>query len=205
MRNALMVTLLMVGVLLSGNLRLDEPILTGSPDGLLQYDDGTSWWLTWTGTYRGVWFNVEDFGMFYPTSIYESEMWFYHYGYPYVWDASAFYCEIYSGDQSGPGTELDHTSATATHNAPVIIDHSPTVFVDSDFWVIENTEMSSGGWPSNLGDNTPNSTNHSFYSEDFETWEPWVIQGPGANDYFIRCFNFYALDRATWGSIKTLF
>ncbi|MBD3369982.1 hypothetical protein GF402_06440 [Candidatus Fermentibacteria bacterium] len=190
----------------AGNLMLDEPVLA-NPTGLrLQYDDGTSWWLTWDGTYRGVWFNTEDF-FGYPTSYHlgEGEFWFYHYGYPYVWDASAFYCEIYSGDQSGPVTELDHTSATATHNSPVYAVHWPTIITDPNFWIIENTEMSSGGWPSTLGDNTPNSVDHSFYSDDFQTWEPWVIQGPGANDLFIRAIWRISLKERTWGSIKTLF
>lgn len=206
MRIYLLAVLLLGGLAPSGNLKLDEPVLIESRD-IFQYDDGSSYWLTWTGTYRGVWFNTGDFyGSPVPICVGATEHWFYHYGYPYVWDASAFYCEIYGGDQSGPVTELDHTSATATHNAPVIVAHSPVVHTDPNFWVIENTEMSTGGWPSTLGDNTPNSADHSFYSEDFQTWEPWVIQGPGANDLFIRCEDDpCSLEGFTWGSIKTLF
>jgi hypothetical protein len=162
--------------------------------------------LTWDGTYRGVWFNTADFyGSPVPYYLGASELWFYHYGHPYAWDTSAFYCEVYNGDQSGPVTQLDHTSATATHNAPVCVNHSPIVITDPNFWIIENTEMSTGGWPSMLGDNSPNSANHSFYSEDFQIWEPWVRQGPGANDLFVRAEWRYSLEELTWGSIKTLF
>lgn len=201
-----MVTLLMVGVLLSGNLRLDEPILTGSPDYLLQYDDGTGWWVTWEGLYRGVWFNTVDFfGSAVMSSAEEGEFWFYHdSGYP--WDTSSFYAELYNGDAAGPETELEETSVTATHNSAVLVDYESVPVLD-EFWLFVNTEMSSGHWPSTLGDGTPNTkADHSLYSRDMIIWEPWVIQGPYANDYMIRMDAIFCdLETNTWGSIKTLF
>jgi hypothetical protein len=35
---------------------------TGYRSQQLRYDDGTACWLTWAGLFRGVWFDVEDFG-----------------------------------------------------------------------------------------------------------------------------------------------
>jgi len=49
----------------AGQVRVESDI-PGSPGGptdteVLQYDDGTPQWLTWGSTYRGVWFNPDDF------------------------------------------------------------------------------------------------------------------------------------------------
>jgi len=60
--------------------------------------------------------------------------------------------------------------------------------------------MSSGGWPSILGDGTPGT--HSYFSDDFMQWEPWGDTG----NYFIRVkLPEWVLDRSTWGSIKAVF
>ncbi|MBD3369403.1 hypothetical protein GF402_03455 [Candidatus Fermentibacteria bacterium] len=188
------------------NLMLDEAIHIGSSEDMLQYDDGTSWWLTWGGLYRGVWFNTADFyGSQTEGTANQGEFWFYHYGSPYEWDTSSFYSELYDGGVSGPETELDQTSVTATHNSPVYVEYGG-IQTAEEFWQFINTEMSSGNWPSILGDNTPNSVDHSFFSDDMIVWEPWVIQGPGANDYFDRMSDWVpALEEETWGSIKSLF
>ena len=46
---------------LSSSYELDHPLpITGS-DGGFQYDDGTAYWLTWSGLYRATWFDADDF------------------------------------------------------------------------------------------------------------------------------------------------
>ncbi len=48
------------------------------PPEMLVYDDGSPVWLSWSGTNRGVWFDLEDF-IPDPTNYYllGTEMWFY--------------------------------------------------------------------------------------------------------------------------------
>jgi len=102
---------------------------------------------------------------------------------------------VYNGDASGPVTPLDQTSVTATHYAPVYANYSMPLVCDEQFWVIVDTELSTGGWPSLLSDNTPQPVqygDHSFYSDDFILWQPWVPSTVG-------------LGRATWAEVKTLF
>lgn len=178
---------------LSGSARLDRPLYVGGTDDFLQYDDGTAWWITWTGLYRGVWFDIDDF---YPsgfTSLSYMELWFYHHA-SYPWDTGSFYAELYIGDETGPVMQLDQTSVTAVHYAPCYASYSSPVWVETNFWGLVNTEMSSGCWPSLLSDNTPNWTgnDHSFYSDDFMEWIPWVAGGIG-------------LEAETWGGVKALF
>jgi hypothetical protein len=96
----------------------------------------------------------------------------------------------------------------ATHYAPVHANYSPTITTEANIWGLVNTSMSSGGWPAILGDNTPQFPSHSFYSDDFIIWEPWIIGGAAtANDYFVRARGvmIWALDSESWGSIKGLF
>jgi hypothetical protein len=186
------------------NARLPEPGGPGPTDDHLTYFDGTAWWLSWEGTYRGTWFNTEDF-YGYPTTflLSEMEMWFYHHS-SYPWDTSDVYFEVYNGDQMAPVTQLDQTMVTATHYQAVLLEYYPGIVCEQNFWLIANTELSSGGWPAVLGDNTPNTTDHSFASDDFIVWEPWIIQGPTANDYWIQCTSL-ALEVTTWGAVKALF
>ncbi|MFO7949285.1 MAG: hypothetical protein R6U36_02845 [Candidatus Fermentibacteraceae bacterium] len=187
--------------------RVDVPGGSAPSDDDLTYFDGTSWWLTWGGLYRGTWFNTEDFyGAAESFVLEESEMWFYHHS-SYPWDTSDVYFEVYNGDQSAPVDELDQTQTTATHYSPTTVTYDPTVGTEANFWVIANTELSSGGWPAILGDNTPSDVSHSFFSDDFIVWEPWIIQGPNSNDYEIYATGVpeEAFDSATWGSIKTLY
>jgi hypothetical protein len=197
--------ILAVAVALSaGDLMLDEPVRADPLSDFLQYDDGTGWWVTWEGMYRGVWFNLHDFpGSPIPQAL-RTEYWFYHDS-DYPWDTSSFYAELYNGGVAGPETELDETSATATHNSSVYI--NCYCGIEFECWVFVNTEMSYGNWPSTIGDNTPQAyTDHSLYSDDMIVWEPWIVQGLHANDYLMRLeVSFCPLEQNTWGSIKTLF
>ena len=189
------------------NYRLERPLPVFGTDFLLQYDDGSAYWLTWDGLYRGVWFDLWDFMPYWDeTNIAASEWWFYHHG-SYPWDASSFLAEIWTDSSQVPATQLASTSVTALHYAPCFAYYPWPDWLEIGrlTWAIENTEMSSGGWPSVLGENTPQYADHSFYSDDFVVWEPWVTQGPTANDYFIRLDYEGSLQSRTWGSIKTLF
>ncbi len=205
MKAAILISLAAMSAGTAGaDLRLDRPLQVPGSDDLIQYDDGTANWLTWGGLYRGTWFYIYDFGAsgwFMPA---QSELWFFHHS-SYPWDVSSFYCELYTGDQAGPVTQLDQTSVTAIHYQPVHAVYSPPYPLEN-FWVLENTELSAGGWPSILGDNTPQTVDHSFFSDDFIVWEPWVIQGPSANDYFIRSDGLWmGLEQTTWAAIKSTY
>jgi hypothetical protein len=181
---------------------VERPVPGEGLDAILQYDDGTAQWLTWGGTYRGVWFHVEDF-LPYDTEVDTLEYWFYHHS-SYPWDVTSFYAELWSGDESGPVTQLFQESVSAAHNTVIYVEVDPPINPGPDFWVIANTEMSSGGWPALLGDNTPNWTgyDHSFFSDDFFAWEPWL----NSNDLFIRCgVNELGLVPVTWTELKALF
>lgn len=191
----------------SGELRLDEPLfIEGGTDDMLQYDDGSAHWLTWEGHYRGVWFDTQDFV---PGSmgidLGTSEYWFYHHS-SYPWDTSAFYTELWNGNSSGPVTFLDRTEATATHYSAVCVNYPTPIICDRNFWALMETEMSVGGWPSLLGDNTPNTVDHSFFLNDEFVWEPWVMTGSVASDYFIRVKDApFMLGSESWGAIKGLY
>ncbi|PIE52728.1 hypothetical protein CSA37_04725 [Candidatus Fermentibacteria bacterium] len=194
-------------VAFAGQIAVDlGPVGNGDGD-WLNYDDGSPKWLTWGGKYRGTWFNVQDF---FPSEtngwLEQSRLWFYHHA-SYPWDTSDFYVEIWNGDVSSPMTQLDQQTATALHYAPVYVDYSH-LDVEQNFWCLANTELSSGGWPSILGDGQnpdPSGIDHSYFSDDFIVWEPWNING--------ACFYFIAvnwnepnaLDNTTWGSLKATF
>lgn len=180
----------------------------GSTDAdYLQYDDGTSFWLTWAGMYRGVWFNTEDFvpGMS-GFALDFSEYWMYHHT-DRPWDTSDFYAEIWNGDYMGPLVKLDTQELTGIHYAPVFANYATPIEAESNFWAIENTEMSAGGWPSILADNTEPTVAHSYFSDDFYVWEPWTMP-TGEGDFILRVegeFLDEALDNVTWGGIKAVF
>lgn len=205
MRRLYVLTFICAAFVVGADHPLDSPLPVSFSGGELCYDDGTAYWLSSTGTYKGTWFDVDDFIPGSPgwTATY-SELWFYHHS-SYPWDTSSFHCELWDGGISSPSVLLDETTLTAIHYGPSIASYSPMIFTEPKFWIIINTEMSTGGWPSVLGDNTPNSSDHSFYSDDFEVWVPWVIQGPTTNDYIIRSGEWLGLKATTWGSIKTLF
>lgn len=195
-------------ILASDQVLLERPIEVHSDADVLQYDDGTPYWLNWSGLYRGVWLDINDFGLSGPWTAGSTELWFYHHT-SYPWDTSSFYCQLCQGDQSCPTDLLDQTSIIALHYQPVYAIYDPVIEVgDEEFWVLINTELSAGGWPSVLGDGFPNTVSHSFFSNDYIFWEPWIAGGSTVNDYFIRASNTYwwpGLETRTWGSIKTFF
>jgi len=201
---ALHVTLLIVFVCLAQQVEISGGPVQSQNNEWLKYDDGTSNWLTWDGTYRGVWFNIEDF---IPGAnswtVGTVETWFYHHS-SYPWDTSEFLCEVWNGDASGPATLLGQVQSTAVHNSAVYTNFDPQLTTQGNFWCITNTEISSGGWPSNLSDNMQGSVNHSFLSDDSVIWEPWEMFG-GACNYFIRNTFDWELAPCSWGSIKSVF
>ncbi len=207
MRNILIVLAMAFAVAFAGNIRLEEPVEVTGSDDMLQYDDGSAFWLTWGGLYRGVWFDTEDF---LPGSngleCEYTQFWFYHHA-DYPWDVSEFYAELWNGESSAPITLLDQSIVTATHYSANNCNYSSAIVTDADFWALVNTEMSAGGWPAILGDDSPNTTDHSFYSDDFIIWEPWILSGSTASDYFIRASGTIqaALDSESWGQIKGLY
>lgn len=187
---------------LPGSIRLDVPVVCDPlTDAVFQYDDGSACWLTWGGLYRGVWFDLQDFV---PGAdggeLSALEFWFYHQS-SYPWETTCFYAEVYSGGQSGPATLLAQVSVPVSHMGPDYVYFDPPLPVPPDFWVVVNTEMSAGGWPSILGDPSAAAGPHSFFSDGF-VWEPW-----GIGDYFIRAHGeaLMQLESATWGSLKVLF
>jgi hypothetical protein len=208
---AFLVLVLAAAAASAGDARLDRPLPVPGTDDPLQYDDGTAYWISWEGLYRGVWFKTSGFyyDPWYGGSIMYMQYWFYHHS-SYPWDTASFYADLYGGDAAAPVTLLNETSVTAVHYAPCNCVFSPWITTGDNFWGIANTSMSFGGWPSLLGDNSPNAFNHSFHSDDFMVWEPWIVQGSTSNDYFVRAEGIWGmgwnpgLSQSTWGSIKQL-
>lgn len=190
----------------AGNVSVDPgPIMEREAYQWLSYHNGTPAWLTWVGTYRGVWFDIEDFRPGGGSSlIAQTELWFFHHS-EHPWDTSNAYVELYNGDAAGPITLLDQQMITAQHFTPVYVYYVPPIQVDPDFWIVLNTELSAGGWPSLLGDNDQSLLPHSFF-HDFINWEPWSIGGAYCN-YFISAFVEApsSLRGTSWGSLKNCF
>jgi len=167
----------------------------------LQYDDGSANWLTWEGTYRGIWFNTDDFVPGMSGFLLDfSEYWMYHHS-DYPWDTSNFYAEVWNGGDVAPVELLDRTLVIASHFTGIIV-YYPQLIAETDFWVLENTVLSTGGWPAIVGDSGPSGSGHSFFSNDFVIWEPW-----SNSDMFIRCGGEFpsSLENSTWGGIKAVF
>ncbi len=167
----------------------------------LTYCSGTPGWISWAGTYRGTWFHLEDF---FPgvseTMVSASEFWFYHHS-SYPWDTSDAYIELWTGNENGPAAQIRQDYVTAAHFAPVYVFYEPPETVPGDFWVLVNTEMSAGGWPSLLGDGSAQPVSHSFFSDDFIVWEPWF----GRNLFIAVLADVDAISSTSWGCLKTLF
>ena len=207
MMRVLAVLALVAAAAFAADVARVEGLGSGAPSDAdeLSYYDGTPWWITWGGVYRGTWFNTEDFYGYETSFLLEmNEQWFYHSS-SYPWDTSDIYMEVWEGDQMGPVTQVDQTMVTAVHYGPSQVDYDPVLDLPQNFWLAANTEMSAGGWPSILGDNTPNDVNHSFFSDDGIVWEPWIIQGPTADDYTMYASGEADLNGASWGSIKALY
>jgi hypothetical protein len=205
MLEAVVLSLLVAGP--GGDLRLESPVYCGSGDSQLYlYDDGTAYWLTWSGLWRGVWFTMDDFGASGNSLVCDyAQFWFYHHS--YSWDTCAFYAELWTNGSGMPETLLAYETVIATHYSADYSTFDPPIDAGNSFWVLVNSSPSSGGWPSSLGDGTPQpSTSHSFHSDDFEKWVPWVITGTYANDFLIRAHgSFLSIEESTWAGIKGLF
>ena len=193
---------------LAGQVRVDLPGGSGGSGfdwEVLQYDNGTPNWFTWHQTYRGIWFNTQDF---YPGSagIYLAQMeyWFYESA-SYPWDTAQFYSGVWSGSDSGPEVMLAQAVVTALHYAPCYHVLPSPFLTGQHFWGIAGTELSSGGWPSILADGQYKGLpDHSYTSDDFIVWEPWS-RDPWYGDFFIRAHQAVALCRTTWGAVKALY
>ncbi len=200
MKKSIAILALLTLAALAGQVAVNLDPIEGSAGDWLVYDDGTPAWYSWDGVYRGVWFNYGDFvpggGQSLPLG--NSQLWFYH-GTTQIWDTSDVYIEVWNGDSMGPVTQLDQTLVTAEHFTAVLTEYNPQIIVDGNFWILANTELSAGGYPSILGDGTPGE--HSFFSDDFIMWEPWGNNG----DYLIQAYMYWNLNGTSWGSIKTVF
>ncbi len=204
MKQAVAVLAILAMAAFAGQVRVDVPGVGGGgyDAEVLQYDDGSPHWLTWGGTYRGTWFNTQDFD---PSSggfaLEQMEYWFYEHN-ERPWDTDEFYSEIWNGDDMGPVSPcLAQAVVVAPHYAPCYHTFATPLDVEQNFWGLINTTMSAGGWPSVLGDNTPGE--NSFFSDDMIVWEPWGELG----DYLIRAHGefTYSLEAGSWASIKALF
>ncbi len=211
----LFVVFLLIGFSFASNLTdaLLPPVHSISEySDYLSYNDGTPVWLCWEGQYRGVWFNVEDFIP--GTTVYELEetaVWFYHSA-SYPWDTAETYIEFWNGTSTAPEVFLEQFLITGLHYAPAFMDHSPDwIIVEPQFWIIQNTELSSGGWPSMMGDDSDLAIPHSMVSDNMTLWEPFVIESWGGSELFISTIGALpwqhgaALDVYSWGSLKTVF
>lgn len=191
----------------AGQAAVDLGPVQGTDGDWLRYDDTTAFWYTWGGMYRGVWFNTEDFiPGFGGAGVLQSEIWFYHNVEERPWDTSDVYVELWNGDAMGPATQLDQTVVTAMSFSPVYATYAPGIIAEANFWLVANTEMSAGGWPSLLGDEGGvASVAHSFYSDDLIIWEPWTPPYGIANYLMAVEVDPLALDNSTWGSLKATF
>ncbi len=204
------VTILLVifcSSILAGGSVID-PVLSvdEKPGDWLRYDNSSAEWFSWSGIYRGVWFNLEDFvpGWAGGVQITETEMWFFH-NVTYPWDTSDFYAEIWNGSVDAPTSQLDQVLTTAVHYSPVYVSYEIPITVQNNFWVLANTELSAGGWPSLMSDGVSSEIAHSFYTNDFIKWHAWE-PSTGIANYFIAVLPVvWNLDGTTWGSLKTTF
>ena len=182
----------------AGQTDLDLDPIAGSARGtILKYDDGTPVWSSWDGIYRGVWFNLEDFGFYTTFPVDETEFWFYH-STEHPWDISDVYIELWNGDATHPITQLSQDLVTAVSYAPVCTVYPSPIIVQNNFWLLANTEFSSGGWPALLSDSTPGT--HSFYSGNFIMWEPWTL-----GDFIVSVESYLSLEASTWAGMKVIF
>ena len=202
------ILLVLLASLPCGDLSLESPVYCGSGDSqLYHYDDGTAYWLTWSGQWRGVWFTMDDFGALGNHLVCDgTQFWFYHHS-SYGWDSSTFYAELWTDGSGMPETLLSQETVIATHYSADWAYLDPPIDAGNSFWVLVNTTFSSGGWPSSFGDNTPQPlTSHSFHSDNFLDWDPWIISGTYANDYFVRAHgSLLGLEESSWAGIKALF
>lgn len=184
----------------------EEPLTQGQDWEWITYCNGTPAWVSWGGTYRGTWFDLEDFwpgaqGGF----VSQANVWFYH-SPSNPWDTSQISLELWTGGSQGPSSMVTSETMTAAHMIPCPMIFDPPISVPNQFWCVFSTEMSAGGWPSMLVDNASEPIPHSFFSDDLVIWEPWSAGGGYAN-YFIYLLMEVdsALERMSWAGLKTVF
>lgn len=190
------------------NVRVEGLSAPGTDD-LLQYDDGTPYWIYGGVAYVGCWFDVTDFM---PSAIGFNcdwtEWWFYHHS-NLPWDTDQISLELWNGDVAMPMSQLTADDATALHYAPVIINYATPVACEVDFWMVSNTTIySATGYPSALYDAGANWTGevHTFGSQDWILWDPFIPVGEDI-DVFFRADGeiVVSLDSESWGAIKGLY
>ena len=206
-RTFIFITILLAGVVSAGH----SPVEITSPQPVsvsewITYATESPACICWEGIFRGTWFSLNDF---YPGAtsweIEQVAVWFDH-SVSYPWDVSQVYAEIWSGGQSGPDQQLSQILTTAVDGGPTILSYPASISAGNDFWVMINTEFSGGGWPSNLGDTESSmSVSHSFYSDNFVSWEPWLIEGNISNYAVFVDMTALGFDGMSWGELKTIF
>jgi hypothetical protein len=201
MRVSMSALLLCACFVTAGEIAIDPCTVAGSDTAYLQYDDGVGTWLTWAGCSRGVWFDLRDFA---PgedqIGLTFTEYWMYHHS-SYPWDTSQFFAEVWTRDEEYPSAMLDRTMVVAVHFAPVFAEYEPLLEAERTFWVLVNTEMSSGGWPSSQADAQPPWSGHSYW------YGPGGWQQMTDSDLLVRARGVLpaSLARITWGAVKAIF
>ncbi len=206
MKLLIIASMVFCAVSFAGGTELPAGLFYERTDDWLGYDDGSAIWSSWSGIYRGVWFNLDDFVPAWSAGldITECEMWFFH-DVEMPWDTSDFYCEIWRGTSDSPTYQLEQVLLTAVHYAPVISVYTDPVHVETNFWMLTNTELSSGGWPSSISDGAGSPVAHSFFTDDFQSWLPWN-PSTGISNYFVAVLPLpWSLDQMTWGALKNVF
>lgn len=183
---------------------------TGTDD-LLQYDDGTPYWIFGGLAYFGTWFDVTDFMPSATDFIADyMEMTFYHHS-NLPWDTDMLSVELWTGDATMPMTQLYQEDITALHYTAQIFDFDPDINTGLDFWTLGNTTIySSTGYPSGLYDVGSNFTGtpHTFGSQDWILWDPLIPTGGTEEvDFLVRVEGeiVTSLDSESWGAIKGLY
>ncbi|PIE51951.1 hypothetical protein CSA37_09240 [Candidatus Fermentibacteria bacterium] len=199
----MLVMIVLAAAYLFADGSFEKPAYGESEDSLewLSYCNGTPEWVIWEGTWRGTWFNLEDFySGSTEGSVQQASLWFYHYS-SYPWDTSDITVELWSGDVSGPELLLDSRVMTASHMTPCFVTYDPQIEVPGNFWCLLCPEFSSGGWPSMITDNAQNEFPHSF------TASGPLINGSGYCNYFIYLLMGLnnSLEVNSWGRLKTVF
>ena len=179
-------------------------LLTAGTDDVLQYDDGIPCWYSFSGVYRGTWFNLEDFyGPAVKGYVVDyAQIWFFHV-YSDPWDTSEFIGEITDGTPVMPGTVFASDSCVAVHQSAVDIFPFAPCTTGVDFTVTEIPAFSANGSPSVCSDLSPSAEGRSFFVTPPGDINIWTY------DYLIRVYGYpvyeSSLTRITWASLKSTF
>lgn len=178
--------------------------LSSGTDDVLQYDDGVPCWYSFSGGYRGTWFNLEDF---YGTGVKGfvvdyAQLWFFHVATD-PWDTSDFIGEITDGTPDMPGTVFASDSYVAVHQGAVDVFPFAPCTTGVNFTVTEVAAFSAYGAPSVYSDLSPSTSGRSFFADPPGGINLWTY------DYIIRVYGFpvfeSSLSRITWASLKSTF